>query len=137
MEVKVRVSETDILGHINNTSYFVYMEEARINYLETLGVDFESTVDAFILASVKCDFLQQGYFGQVLNIETFIARIGTKSLTVTNKIYEKDSGELIAEGEATMVYYSIQEQQSMPIPNSLRQQLEEKKGNEVKRNDEL
>lgn len=33
-QVKVRFCETDALGHINNTSYFIYLEEARIAFLK-------------------------------------------------------------------------------------------------------
>lgn len=29
IQVTIRLCETDALGHINNASYFVYLEEAR------------------------------------------------------------------------------------------------------------
>lgn len=35
-QVKVRFCETDALGHINNTSYFIYLEEARIAFFEEM-----------------------------------------------------------------------------------------------------
>ncbi len=38
LEVNVRFSETDALGHVNNTSYFVYLEEARLKFFEALGL---------------------------------------------------------------------------------------------------
>lgn len=31
--VKVRFCETDALGHISNISYFIYLEEARTDFL--------------------------------------------------------------------------------------------------------
>lgn len=34
LKVNVRFSETDALGHINNTSYFIYLEEARMKFLK-------------------------------------------------------------------------------------------------------
>ena len=37
LEVNVRFSETDALGHINNTSYFIYLEEARMKFFEALA----------------------------------------------------------------------------------------------------
>lgn len=38
LKVNVRFSETDALGHINNTSYFIYLEEARMKFFEALGL---------------------------------------------------------------------------------------------------
>ena len=35
--VKVRFSETDMFGHVNNTVPFTYFEEARIEYFKSIG----------------------------------------------------------------------------------------------------
>jgi acyl-CoA thioester hydrolase len=32
--VRVRFCETDMAGHVNNTSYFIYLEEARGKFFE-------------------------------------------------------------------------------------------------------
>ncbi|SET64445.1 acyl-CoA thioester hydrolase [Oceanobacillus limi] len=124
MEIRVRVGETDALGHINNASYFIYMEETRINFLQNLGIDIESKHFAFLLASTKCDYIQQGYFGQTLNIDTSVSRIGTKSLTLLSEMYEKESGDLIARGEATLVYFDTLRQQSVEVPESFKTKLQ-------------
>jgi acyl-CoA thioester hydrolase len=38
VEVKVRFSETDMYGHLNNTVPFTYFELARIEYLQSTGI---------------------------------------------------------------------------------------------------
>ena len=35
--VKVRFSETDMFGHVNNTVLFMYFEEARVEYFKSIG----------------------------------------------------------------------------------------------------
>ena len=35
--IKVRFSETDMFGHLNNTVPFTYFEQARIEYFKSLG----------------------------------------------------------------------------------------------------
>ena len=79
LEVNVRFSETDALGHINNTSYFVYLEEARMKFFEALGLATNVESWNFLLASTKCDFIAQGYFNQLLTIRTSLTKVGTKS----------------------------------------------------------
>jgi acyl-CoA thioester hydrolase len=34
--IKVRYCETDMTGHVNNVSYFIYFEQGRVEYLEHL-----------------------------------------------------------------------------------------------------
>jgi acyl-CoA thioester hydrolase len=122
--VKVRFCETDALGHINNTSYFVYLEEARIQFFEEMGASMNPTKWQYILASTKCDFVAQGYFNQVLTIKTFVTKIGNKSFTVGHEIVDSDTNELIARGEAVIVYFNFDIQQSEPLPDHIKQFLQ-------------
>jgi acyl-CoA thioester hydrolase len=122
--VNIRFCETDALGHVSNTSYFIYLEEARIRMFEELGYGSNIKDWCFILASAKCDFVNQAFFGQRLKIETNVARIGNKSFQFVHRILDEKTGRLIALGEATTVYFNFQTQKSEPIPDYLRKQLE-------------
>ncbi|WP_199426683.1 acyl-CoA thioesterase [Thermaerobacillus caldiproteolyticus] len=122
--VTVRFSETDALGHVNNTSYFVYLEEARIRLFEQLGYGTDVTTWRFILASAKCDFVNQAYFGQTLKIETNVSKIGNKSFQLVHRILDAKTGTLIALGEAAVVYFNFETQQSEYLPDDLRERLQ-------------
>ncbi|EKN65303.1 thioesterase superfamily protein [Neobacillus bataviensis LMG 21833] len=121
--VTVRFSETDALGHINNTSYFIYLEEARIRFIEQLGFKMNIENWNFILASTKCDFISQGYFGQELSIKTYVSKIGTKSFQLEHDVVSIKTNELIAQGNAIMVYFNFETQKSEQIPELLKKEL--------------
>lgn len=114
-EIRVRFCETDALGHVNNTSYFAYLEEARMNFFEDVDMDH-----CFILASTRCDFVAQAYFKQKLVVKTWIKKMGTKSFTLGHEIVDKYTGETIARAEAVMVYFNFDTQKSEPLPMELR-----------------
>ncbi|RUQ30616.1 acyl-CoA thioesterase [Peribacillus cavernae] len=118
-EVTVRFCETDALGHINNTSYFIYLEESRIKFFEALGYSMDTNEWNFIIASTKCDFVNQGYFNQILMIKTFVTKIGTKSFEINHDIVCSQTGQLIAKGNAIIVFFDFVEQKSKPIPDLL------------------
>lgn len=124
IKVTVRFGETDALGHINNTSYFIYLEEARVRFFEAVGYSMETKEWNFILASTKCDFLRQGYFNQNLSVKTYVSTIGTKSFQLEHEICCEQSGELIAGANAVIVYFNFEKQTSEPIPFLLREKLE-------------
>ncbi|MGY0694479.1 acyl-CoA thioesterase [Virgibacillus sp. FSP13] len=125
MEINVRVSETDMLGHINNASYFTYMEETRLEFLQRLGINVRDDDFSIMLVSAKCDFIRQGYFGQTLDVKTTVQRIGKTSFTLCTDMCDKESGNLIARGEATVVYVDIVQQKAAIIPDSFKAALQE------------
>ncbi|QSB47783.1 acyl-CoA thioesterase [Parageobacillus toebii] len=123
--VNIRFCETDALGHVSNTSYFIYLEEARIRMFEELGYGSDIKEWRFILASTKCDFINQAFFGQRLKIETNVSKIGNKSFQLVHRILDEKTRTLIALGESTVVYFNFETQKSEPIPDDLRKQLEQ------------
>lgn len=123
-QITVRFGETDALGHINNTSYFVYLEETRIRFFESVGADMDLKNWNFILASTKCDFINQGYFNQKLTIKTYVSKIGTKSFQLEHDILCAQTKQLIAQGNAIIVYFDFKNQKSAVIPDKLREELE-------------
>ncbi|MCA1021175.1 acyl-CoA thioesterase [Halobacillus litoralis] len=121
----IRFSETDMAGHVNNTSYFIYLEEARGKFFRDLFQAQEDTLGRFILASTKCDFISQVYFGQNLLIETTIAEIGTSSFTFAHRVYVEGTDQLAAVSEAVVVHFNYEEQKSEALPAEWRMMLED------------
>ena len=123
MKVNVRFCETDALGHINNTSYFIYLEEARLKFFESLGLATDVRGWNFLLASAKCDFIAQGYFNQLLTIRTYLTKVGTKSCELSHEIVCSQTGEMIAKGTAVLVCFNFSEQKSEVIPDLSRKTM--------------
>lgn len=123
IDIYVRYCETDAAGHVNNTSYFYYFEEARMKFFEMIGFKpGERDVD-FIVARTECDFLAQSYAGQTLSVTTDVENIGTKSYKIIHEIKNQENGELIAAGSAVIVCFDFESQQTVKIPAYLREQL--------------
>ncbi|MEK4802890.1 thioesterase family protein [Oceanobacillus sp. FSL K6-0118] len=129
IEVYVRFSETDAAGHVNNTSYFLYLEEARTRFFNhNLRQDFNGreglSLNNFILASTKCDYISQAYAGDILKVNTTVSHIGNKSFTFNHVITHADTKEEVVRATATMVSFNYSEQLSQPIPEEIRTHLQ-------------
>ncbi|MCA0971963.1 acyl-CoA thioesterase [Halobacillus litoralis] len=122
IEVNVRFCETDLLGHVNNNNYFVYMEDSRIQFFNELGVAGDNW--SFILASTSCDFLKQVYFNQTLMIKSHVVKIGNSSFHLEQDMYEKESGDLVAKGKSVIVQFDFEEQKSKPMSDEMKRILE-------------
>ncbi|PSL43611.1 acyl-CoA thioester hydrolase [Salsuginibacillus halophilus] len=126
-QVKVRFSDTDALGHINNTSYFAYLEEARIDLLQHLGFTAPGAQTQrdfpFMVASASCDFKNQAYAGEILHVSTSLERIGNSSFTLQHHL-TRDDGTEVAVGTAVLVYFDFQSGGTSPLTKEMKQTLQ-------------
>ena len=76
-----RFSDLDPMGHVNNAVYLTWIENARIEFLRTLGAfdNPDTTEMAMILARVEVDFRAPLGFGDEIEVGVRTARLGTKS----------------------------------------------------------
>lgn len=106
--VKVRFSETDMFGHLNNTVPFIYFEQARIEFLKTIGFMQEwirpesDTIP--VVADLQCDFLKQVFFDEQLKIYVKAQSIGNSSVDLHYMGKRDDS--ICFVGRGTMVQIS-------------------------------
>ncbi|PWI57046.1 acyl-CoA thioesterase [Sulfoacidibacillus thermotolerans] len=123
-QTTVRFSECDGLGHVNNTTYYVYMEEARVEVFRLFIPTLELNSWNLIVAATRCDYLQQVKFAETITTYTWISHIGSSSLTIEHAL-QNDRGEWVARGQAVMIHYDYATQKTVPIEKHVRTQLQE------------
>ena len=65
IEIPIRWGDMDAMGHVNNTVYFRYMEQARISWMEALG--WQGGGEGMLVVNAHCTFVRQlEYPGTVL-----------------------------------------------------------------------
>ena len=126
-EVRVRFSETDLFGHMNNTVSFTYFEQARIDYFRHLGVLMPTTVDENmkgipIVADLQCDYVQQVFFDDVLRIYTKVAHVGKSSMDI-HYLAKNQKDEVCFTGRGTIVQMDPKTGKSVPISEEEKQYL--------------
>ncbi|WP_431811891.1 acyl-CoA thioesterase [Lysinibacillus sp. FW12] len=126
-EVRVRFSETDMYGHMNNTVSFTYFEQARIDYFRHLGILMPSAVDEGvkaipIVADLQCDYVKQVFFDDVLRIYTKIANVGNSSMDI-HYLAKNQKNEICFTGRGTIVQMDPRTGKSVPISEEERAHL--------------
>lgn len=114
----MRFSDTDALGHLNNGSFAVYAEIARIEFLGLLG----DTRRAMILARLEVDFRRQVHYGESVEVETWIERVGTTSVTMRHVIWAV--GAPAADVRAVVVHFDYEAQRPRPWTTAQRDALQ-------------
>ncbi|MEF2248079.1 acyl-CoA thioesterase [Paenibacillus sp. IITD108] len=129
--IKIRYCETDMLGHVNNVSYFMYFEQGRIEYFENLGLTDalfgEQAVS--VVADLECQYLMQLYLKDVMNLHVRAARIGRSSIDIEYAIVVGEA--LKAAGRGTIVLVDTVTGKSTPIPQFARDIIAAYEGEDI------
>lgn len=112
-----RFSDTDALGHINNTMVPVWFEGARDPVFRWFSPELDLSNWQLILAKIDVSFIGQMYYGQPMEIRTYIGRIGGSSFDVYQELWQQN--KLCASGTAVMVHFNYSEQTSVKIPENI------------------
>jgi acyl-CoA thioester hydrolase len=126
MRMPIRWGDMDVLGHVNNTVYFQYIESARIAWLdEAIGTpDRADMTEGPVIVSAQCSFLKQLKYPGEIEVTTFVGPPGRSSFEVTHEIRlvgpDGQPGPVYAEGGAKVVWVNFGAEKSVPLPDSVR-----------------
>jgi len=119
--IKIRFSETDMYGHVNNVSPFIYFEEARIDYLASIGMklDIHNKESGIIVADLQCDYVQQLFFNDNLTLYVKTAAVGNTSFDL-HYMGLKDNEQLVLTGRGTIVYINPTTGRPKPLEEKMK-----------------
>ena len=82
--VQLRFIDIDMLGHLNNNSYFQIYDLGRYDYLVKLrgGDGKEAPQPQAVLVNLNCSFIAETHFNERIEVFTQIESIGNKSFTM-------------------------------------------------------
>ena len=116
-----RFSDTDALGHINNTVIPVWFLEAREPVLRLFSPTLDIQSAALAVVRIEIDYLAETRFGSDVEIRTLVARLGNSSLQLAQEVWQDD--RLTARGLATLVNFDPQARRATAIPEAVREAL--------------
>ncbi|UXH44196.1 acyl-CoA thioesterase [Rossellomorea vietnamensis] len=130
IHIKVRFSETDMFGHMNNTVPFTYFEEARIEYLKHIGFMQDwvkpehDTIP--VVADLQCDFVKQVFFDETLKVYVKADRVGRSSVDL-HYMGLNEEEQVCFTGRGTMVQISKETGKGVPWTEEMKSKLHSEK----------
>jgi len=116
-----RVSETNGAGHISNTVVPIWFEAGRTEIYKIMTPDLSFGNWKLVLVNMNVDYIKQIFLNADVEVKTWIERIGNKSFTVYEEMFQ--NGQICAKGTATYVYFNYEIQQSEVILQDVRTEL--------------
>ena len=123
-EIPVRWGDMDAYGHVNNTLYFRYFEEARFMWMLDKGIPLKSDTHP-VVVTIGCTFMRPIFHPETLRIDLYVGEPGRSSFMVTYKVFTSAQPDVpAAEGYSKVVWVSSVDGKSVPLPDVVRSWFE-------------
>ncbi|MFM7645034.1 MAG: acyl-CoA thioesterase [Sphingomonadales bacterium] len=120
--IQVRLTDIDILGHVNNAIYLSYFEMTRIHYFNQLvGPDWDWMENGVVLVQNEVNYLLPIFLYDAPQIHMHCIHIGNKSFTLGYEVFV--NGQLKTTGKSILVGFNSKKHQSIEIPEDMRTAL--------------
>ncbi len=121
--IPIRWGDMDAMGHVNNTVYFRYMEQARIGWFDALVPEADAwKTTGIVIANASCNFKKPINYPGTVEVRLFVGPLGGSSVPT---FYEMLVDEVLyADGAATVVFIDMARQKAVRIPDELRARLQ-------------
>lgn len=98
---EVKYYECDRMGITHHSNYVRFMEEARVDYLDQLGMGFDKIEADNVFSpvvSIQCDYKSPTTFKDIIDIEVYISKVTEMKFEFTYEM--RVGGKLVCNGKS-------------------------------------
>jgi acyl-CoA thioester hydrolase len=117
----------DHLGHFNVRWYGHFFDDAGWHLWSKIGVSHATLRKrgvGTVVAKITTDFVHEAEPGELLVIESAFTRLGDKSLTMSQRMTNAETGILLARQDVVEVFFDYESRLSTAMPADIREKLE-------------
>ena len=123
--ITTRWSDNDIYGHVNNVTYYAYFDTVANTYLIEHGqLDIHHADVVGFVVNSGCNYYSPIAFPDKLTGGLRVNRLGSSSVEYGIAIFKEGQDVAVADGHFVHVFVNRESNQSVPIPDAIRQALE-------------
>ena len=111
----------DLFGHVNNVSYFKYIQAARVHFWEQKGLTQfhkEHNIGPTV-AAINCQFKKPLHYPGTVTIQTRVEWVKNSSFQLKHHLLN-EAGELAAEGEDVIVWFDYNRNEKVSISEEMK-----------------
>ena len=122
--LEIRFADIDMFGHVNNATYFTYMEMGRTKYWNhAIKWDWKKT--GVVIGSAAIDYIEPIFLDDKINIYVKTSRIGSSSFDLEYLIVKERNGSEVvcSKGKTVCVAFDYSTKKSTPIPEKEKEKM--------------
>ena len=118
---KIRYAETDQMGIVHHANYLLYLEQARIEWLEKKGINYcQLEKDGVMLPvyNIEISYHKPLVFGDTVKVQVDCSKPSGVRIAFDYKLFNM-ADELIATAKVILVFMSAQTRKPIRCPEEL------------------
>ena len=119
---KIRFSDTDMIGHVNNVAFAALLESGRTAFAHALLFPHMPAGFLVVMARVEIDYRRELHWPAAVDIGSRIVGIGRSSYVIGQGIFLED--KCIVTGRTTLVMIDRETRKPAPLSANYRAALE-------------
>ncbi len=121
MLIPIRWGDMDAMGHLNNGSYFRYLETCRIDWFHSIGCIPSPEGEGPVIVNAFCNFYKQLEYPGDVRMKMFVSDPGRTTFESWGTMERADQpGVIHAAGGATTIWVDFKSQKAATMPDWLR-----------------
>ena len=122
--LRIDWSELDVFGHVNNVMIMKYVQAARLNYIEAMGLmTLHRTQNiGFMVAETNCQFKKELLFPGNIHVNTKIIFVKNTSFSLEHTL-TNDNKEIVAIAKDVLVVFDFTKKEKCLIPEEIKEKL--------------
>jgi acyl-CoA thioester hydrolase len=122
LSLRIDWSDLDYFGHVNNVSFFRFIQSARVRYWDLLGLteSHRKTNVGPMLVSCQCNFKKPLLYPGNITLMSKMEFIRNTSFSISHLILNQ-ANELAAEALDVMVMFDFNKNEKALFPEGLRE----------------
>ena len=106
-ERRAQYYETDQMGIIHHSNYIRWFEEARLHFMDEIGLSYAKIEEMGILIpvlSVDCQYKTMVHYNDIVDIYTRIIKFNGVKMTIAYRVVDHVTGEIRCTGETSHAF---------------------------------
>ena len=121
--IALRWSDLDAFNHVNNARYLTFLEQARIEWFDTVDEPWMTDEFGPVVATATLNFKRPIEHPASIAVELFTERLGNTSVTIGHRIVA-DDGTVHCDGHVVAVWIDRRSGKPVPLPAAVRRSSE-------------
>lgn len=122
--IALRWRDMDANRHVNNTLYFRYFEQARIEWCDAAYAAWAGPREGFVIAAAHCNYLRALMHPATIEVVLYAGALGRSSFAFHYDLFlEGDRSLRCADGYTRQVWIERASGRPQPLPDALRELL--------------
>lgn len=111
-KLNVRYAETDKMGIVHHSKYYVWFEVARDEFISKLNITYKEIEDMGVmmpLIETHCKYLEGAKYGDEIIIKTSIEQLTGAKVVFKYEVFRASDDKILAKGSTVQAFVSSNE----------------------------